>query len=264
MANSRVQTIEAVITCFDYSDFLVETLPHNINHFEHVVVVTSFEDLETQKFCRENSIHCVPTDIHKHDDNPFCKGRAIDMGLSYLSGHDWIVHMDADVYLPPLTRQQIDSAMPNNECIYGIDRVDCRSYEAWRKYIERPAADMFQKKHHCLLVPPPFPLGARLILSQHGGYVPIGFFQLWHGRHKRHYPLCHGSAEHSDALHSLQWPMDNRRLLEEVICVHLDSSERPEDMGANWSGRTTPQWGNWDPFHMRRHKHGEHQHYYCK
>lgn len=265
MANSRVKTIEAVITCFDYSDFLVETLPHNMNHFEHVVVVTSFEDKETQQFCREHSIHCVQTDVHNYDGATFSKGRAVDYGLSFLNGSDWLVHMDADVYLPPKARQEIDASMPDPECIYGIDRVNCNSYEDWQKYISQPAAGVIQKKHHCLVTPPlHFPLGARLSLSEHAGYIPIGFFQMWHGKHKRRYPLCHGTAERSDVLHALQWPTNNRRLMPEVVCIHLDTSENPLQMGANWNGRKTPQFGHWNPFGIR---HGHHHHHepkpYC-
>ena len=97
---------------------------------------------------------------------------------------------------------------------------------------------LLQHRHHCLLTPPPFPIGSRLVLREQGGYVPIGFFQLWHGRR---YPVRQGNAEHTDVLHALQWPRDKRRLLEEVFAVHLES-ERSK-MGANWSGRKTVPFG---------------------
>lgn len=252
MANSRVKTIEAVITCFDYSDFLVETLPHNINHFEHVVVVTSFEDIETQTFCREHSIHCIPTDVHKYDDAEFAKARAVDLGLAFLTGTDWLVHMDADIWLPPLARQAIDDSMPDKDCIYGIDRFNCNSYEAWKKYVTKQPQHHFQKRHHCLLDPPPFPMGARLVLKEYKGYVPIGYFQMWHAKHRRRYPLNHGTAERTDVLHALQWPSNNRHLLEELYCIHLTTSSDPTKMGDNWNGRKTAQFGYYDPYRFRR------------
>jgi hypothetical protein len=86
-------------------------------------------------------------------------------------------------------------------------------------------------------------MGARISLRQYGGYVPIGFFQMWNGGSlpERRYPLNQGSAEHGDLLHAIQWPASKRRILPEIIAVHLESE--PSRMGANWKGRATPRFG---------------------
>ena len=39
--------LEAVIVCRDYADFLGQTLPHNLAHFDRIVVVTSPRERRT-------------------------------------------------------------------------------------------------------------------------------------------------------------------------------------------------------------------------
>ena len=245
-----VRRIEAVTVCVNYADFLAETLPHNLRQFDHYVVVTRADDEGTQRLCRQLGVECRVTDLMHHDGDSFAKARAIDYGLAYLRRDDWVVHLDADVWLPPMTRQWIDWAQPDPQCIYGIDRCNCTSWAAWRGFIDRPMAQHHQHAHGCLTLPPfdvandrPFHMGARISLRQYGGYVPIGFFQMWNaGRFPdRRYPLNQGSAEHTDVLHAIQWPASQRRILPEIIAVHLESE--PSPMGANWKGRATPRFG---------------------
>jgi hypothetical protein len=51
-----------------------------------------------------------------------------------------------------------------------------------------------------------------------GGYVPIGFFQLWNARSRRLiYPEHHATAARSDMLFSLQWARQQRQLLPEIV-----------------------------------------------
>ncbi len=232
--------IEAVTVSVGYGDFLRETLPHNLAIFDRLLVVTSFEDRETQNLCRRLSVECHPTDVMYAHGDRFNKGRAIDYGLGFLVRHNWLVHLDADIFLPPTTRRWIEAANPDPQCIYGIDRVNCIGYAAWRKFCD-DHLNRHQHRHHCIVEPPPFPLGSRISLAEHGGYIPIGFFQMWHGQHGRRYPLAQGDAEHTDVLHALQWPTANRRLLPEVIAVHLESE--PSGMGTNWRGRRSRRFG---------------------
>jgi len=233
-----LRRFEAVTVCVNYADFLAETLPDNLQHFDHMVVVTSHADKATQDLCAHLGVECHPTDV-MYGEGTFAKGRAVDFGLAFLRKDEWLIHLDADIWLPPRTRGWLQTATLDPECIYGIDRANCTGYEAWCKFRDRPRRDSVRAQHirHWLVVPPPFPLGARLALPDHAGYVPIGFFQLWHAKHDRRYPLQHTSAERSDVLHPLQWPKANRRLLPEIIAVHLASEGGP--MGANWHGRKT-------------------------
>jgi hypothetical protein len=263
--------LEAVTVCVDYADFLAETLPHNVRHFDDYVVVTRQDDRATQQLCRELGVECRVTDLMHFEGDAFAKARAIDYGLAYLRRDDWVVHLDADIWLPPMTRQWIDWAQPDPDCIYGIDRMNCVGYDAWQKFIDQPMKRQHQHTHHCLTHPPfdvahglPFPMGSRISLRQYGGFVPIGFFQMWHGgRHPdRRYPLRQGSAEHTDVLHALQWPAAKRRMLPEIIAVHLESEKGT--MGANWKGRSTKPFGpdrDHHHHHGHDHRHEHHRHH---
>jgi len=186
-----------------------------------------------------------------HDGQTFAKGRAIDYGIQFLSGNDWIVHLDADIWLPPMARQWIDWSLPEKDCIYGIDRFNCVGWEAWRKFIALGPGHHHQVQNinHGLLIPPPFPAGSRISQRDAGGYIPIGFFQMWHGSRRARYPLYHGGANRSDVLFALQWPLGKRQLLEEIYAVHVDS-DAPR-MGKNWWGRVSGQFGPVDPFKSR-------------
>jgi hypothetical protein len=268
-----IKRLEAVIVCKDYSDFLAETLPWNIRQFDRIVVVTSPDDVETQQLCAHLSVECRTTNLfdHEKDDeaamcdtigvkkdhrpgrNNFCKSRGIDLGLAYLNRDDWIVHLDADIWLPPMFRNWFTWMQPEKDCIYGMDRFNCIGYEPWQDFLSKNPRDASFHQHirHCLVIPPPFQPGARISIKEYGGYVPIGFFQAWHGSTNRRYPHSHGSAEHTDVLHSLQWPKNKRRKMAEAYCVHLES-KNSGPMGRNWNGRTSEQFGPYDPFGIRK------------
>ena len=250
--------IEAVTVCVNYADFLAETLPWNMQHFSKIVVVTSFDDKETLELCRKLSVECRPTDVMYMDGDKFNKGRAVDFGIGYLRGTDWMCHIDADTWLPPMTRNHLEKAHLDPEFIYGIDRCLCPDYDAWKSFISGSPAH--QHDYNCRVKMPPFPIADRISLIEHSGYIPIGYFQLWHGKHNRRYPLHHHTAERSDVLFPLQWPSKNRAIIGEVVGIHLESEL--SELGANWSGRTTKR--------FERHHHetpaqeaAEHKHY-CK
>ena len=230
--------IEAVIVCVNYADFLAETLPHNLPHFDRTLVITAPHDLETQELCRKLSTPYYATNIFYKNGERFNKARGIDFGLGYLRDNEWVVHLDADTYLPPMTRRWLESRPLDRESIYGIDRVDCVGYEPWKTYLVN--RDM-QHDYMCRVHVPPFPMLDRIAIRDYGGYVPIGYFQMWHGSLGRRYPIARGDAEHSDVLHAIQWDEGRRHLIPEIIGIHLQSQR--SSLGANWKGRTTKRFG---------------------
>jgi hypothetical protein len=236
--------IEAVTVCSNYADFLAETVDSVLAVVDDWVVVTTPGDEATKRLCKRRGLRCLPTEVFARDGGGFNKARGINYGLSHLSGSDWILHIDADVWLPPGTRHHLLHAELDRANIYGIDRLNCVGYEAWRAFLLQHRVEP-QYEWSCLVKPlsvPKLPLGARIAHRDYGGYCPLGFFQLWHGSAGKSYPITYrGDAEHTDVLHALQWPRPRRALLPEVLAVHLESEPAP--MGANWKGRSTKPFG---------------------
>lgn len=240
--------LSAVIICVDYSDFLAHTLPLNRSQFDSIVVVTSTADVYTQQLCTHYRVRCVQTDVFfKNNVGPrgFNKGAGINEGLAVIDQSDWLVHMDADIVLPFRTRDILESLPLDPRCIYGVDRMMCKSHEDWMRFIVNPE---LQHTDDIYVTANAFPLGSRIArLRGHPpndlGYVPIGFFQLWHpGQSGIHvYPDQHTNAGRSDMLFACQWGRPRRHLIPEIVAIHLESGEN--EQGANWNGRKSSCFG---------------------
>jgi hypothetical protein len=228
--------MEAVVVCDKYADFLVHTLPHNKFLFDRIVVVTSFEDKATQRVCEFHHVECIRTDELLSRKGEFHKGKGINAGLEALSLRGWAVHLDADIYLPPQTRLLLQAADLDPAFIYGIDRFNVRGFEAWAEFQGVP-----RLQHECetYIHLGAFPMGTRVMHRHAGGYVPIGFFQLWNPGVSgvRGYVAGHADAGRGDTLFAQQWPRSRRGFIPEIVGYHLESVDASN--AANWSGRTT-------------------------
>jgi hypothetical protein len=229
--------LEAVIVCINYSDFLEVTLSANKKFFDRIVVVTSIEDTETEKVCKSNDVLCIKTDsFYKNGSKVANKAEGINEGLKALDKDGWVIQLDADIWLPPLTRTILEKYPLQDDCIYGIDRLMCNSFEKWEMFmwnnVKKPIHSewIFLHMHY-------FPIGGRVVQYHGEGYMPIGFFQLWNpsGSKIDSYPVIDVGFDRTDVLHLKQFPRDKRRFIPEFICIHL-SSEEPF-MGQNWYGR---------------------------
>ena len=233
--------IEAVTVCVNYSDFLAHTLPHTKQHFDRIVIVTDTKDEATRRVCEFYNVMCVQTDVFYENGNKINKGRGINEGLKHLDMDGWVVHLDADIYLPPLTRSILEKIELDKETIYGIDRMMCPSYEAWMKFMDNP------KPLHegwIYVHTGAFPIGVRIAEYKGNGYEPIGFFQLWNPKASGvlEYPNEHGEVDRSDVMFAKKFRRSKRQLLPEIISIHIDSEELPA-MGKNWAGRKTKKFG---------------------
>jgi len=237
--------VEAVTVCIGYADFLAETMRGNRPLLDDLVVITSPDDHATRGLCKEQSIRHVLSDEHKRD-GPFNKARLIQRALDQIGCQDWILHLDADIVLPRMFREYLEWAHLDERCVYGADRCNVTSWEAWRAI--RDGGGWHNHRYESVhRFEPGSAVGGRHVPSMHG-YVPIGFFQLFHGSamidrgyHLRQYPLRHGNAARTDVQFALQWDRRYRQLLPEVIVLHLESG--PAKQGANWEGRTTAPFG---------------------
>lgn len=240
--------------CVGYGDILAHTLAENLVHLDHMVVITSPDDKETQNVCRKHSIQYVMTNDHQRHGTPnsevfggkmFNKARLIRRGFDQISAKDWVLHLDADAVLPRDFRRLINLAHLDPENIYGSDRQDVYSFEDWQrlKSYNGPWSNWSNENAHWFH--PKFRTASRWVSAIHG-YVPIGFFQLFHGTamidggyHVRIYPISHQNAARSDVQFALQWDREQRQVIPELVCLHLGSEKA--EMGRNWNGRKTPR-----------------------
>lgn len=231
--------IEAVVTCVHYADFLPHTLMLNLRQFDRLLVVTSPEDKATPKVCAYFGVECHITDAFQSRWGRFSKGAGINEGLAKLDRDGWVCHLDADIALPPNSRQCLDRADLDPTFLYGIDRVECKSYESWARFIGAPEPNVAGNGFMIHTTHSPFQLATRVAFGHEGGYIPIGFFQLWNptGSGISRYPEGHSDAGREDSHFAIQWPRNRRGFLPEVTAYHLESEMAP--MCINWQERKT-------------------------
>ena len=239
--------IEAVTFCVNYARELNTVAPNNLPFFEKWVIATEARDEETRYVCRQHGLQCLISEDHHWNGDGLNKGRMVDRALQHMSAGLWRLHIDADICLPAKFRRVIDQAHLYECNIYGADRVMVRSQEQWQKLLASGWLHGRTQGPNSVEVPNGFGIGPRWS-SHESGYVPIGFFQLWHGSQDewhgvrtKPYPHSHGSACRSDVQHALQWDRRNRVMIPELYVVHLESEATQN--GANWDGRTTKPFG---------------------
>jgi hypothetical protein len=238
-----MKKLECVIVCINYTDFLAHTLPFNKKHFNKMVVVTDTKDIETKKLCEKWNVTCISSDdMYVNDATVPNKGIAINIGLKHIDCNDWVVIMDADIWLPDETRTILNKNNLDESKLYGIDRLMCNSYEEWINFIYSTKSIyegwIYQ---HCDF----FKIGTRLIQYHGDLYWPIGFFQLWNANKTniKTYPIANAlpGYDRVDVQMLKLFPTEKRELLASLICIHLASEDHKQ--GQNWKGRGTKQFG---------------------
>jgi hypothetical protein len=228
--------LECVVVCVDYGDFLRCTLSNNKHLFDRMVVVTSPKDTETQKLCEFYHVECVKSS--RMVEKGFNKGIGINEGLARLDKDAWLIHLDADIWLPPQTRILLEQAQLDKSMIYGMDRFNVIGYNQWEKFLRKPLLQ-HEAGSYIHINNNPFDVGTRFMQAHMDGYVPIGFFQMWNPKVSGvfKYPENKTGAGNSDVLFSWQWPRAKRSFIPEVIGYHLESIDA--GFGTNWLGRKT-------------------------
>jgi hypothetical protein len=239
--------IEAVTVCVGYADFLAQTAKWNAGLFDHWTIITEPRDHDTREVCRRFNLRTLMSEDGKLSGD-FAKGRMIERALQHTAAEGWRLHLDADIALPHCFRQRLLAAQLQKDTIYGVDRVMLKSYPAWVKLQASGYLQGGQFDYHCRTnIPEGSVLGTRWCHPQQG-YVPIGYFQLWHssedewrGVRVKPYPSNHGNACRTDVQFALQWDRHKRQVIPELFGVHLESEPSPR--GANWNGRTSAPFG---------------------
>lgn len=241
-ANTMKLKVEAITVCINYADFLKEVLSNKM-HFDKWIIVTDLQDTATQNLCAKHNIECIATDIFYRDCPAGTrlpnKALGINEGLKKLSLDGWVLQLDADIWLPPHTRQILEglfhSGTLDSKKIYGIDRFMCNTYQQWEKFLYEETRPIHDKWY--LINMDHFPIGHRLVNYGSEGYLPIGFFQLWNpaGAGVRAYPELISGYDRTDVLHAKQFNRLQRSFLPELMCIHLQSETGT--LGQNWNGR---------------------------
>jgi glycosyltransferase involved in cell wall biosynthesis len=224
--------LEAVTTCVGFDDLLDHAITRNFPHLDTLIVVTTHQDRATQAVARKHGAICVQTDLFGKNGRCFNKGAAINAGLDYFQYHGWRLHLDADIILPDNFRRLLfNHTHLEEDCIYGCDRMDV--VLGGRSVRDIPF-DLPQHTRGCLLGPQHGTFSHRYVHTLRG-YVPIGYFQLWHARAQKPYPYSLGTAQHDDVMFGALWPHSRRRLLPSAVCYHICA--RPPRIGENWEGK---------------------------
>ena len=72
----------------------------------------------------------------------FSLGAAIGAGLRDLRLRDWVLVVDADIILPAHTRETLERLALHGYSLYGIDRVHCRGWHTWNRFLKTPRSMM--------------------------------------------------------------------------------------------------------------------------
>lgn len=238
--------IEAVTVCVGCDDFLEAVAAVNVPLFDRWLIVTTPTDDKTREVCRRRNLECLMTEDGRRGGG-FKKGRMVERGLQHLSADGWRLHIDSDIALPHRFKSLLNAAELDEGFIYGIDRVMVRNWGEWQEVLRSGYLSGGQHEYYSVIFPWKLPMGARWAAPS-TGWVPIGFFQLWHssqdlwrGQRVKPYPMLHNDACRTDVQHALQWDRCKRALLPEVVGVHLASEDAKN--GVNWDGRRTKRFG---------------------
>lgn len=233
--------LEALTIAVNYDDLFVHVAKENHIYFDKWVVVTDTKDTKITEVCSKYpNITLIKTDVFYSNNAKFRKYAGINEGLKHISKDAWVLFLDADIVLSNYTRRVLENIPLDKTKIYGIDRVNCKSYEDW----------VFYKRYknviydNWLLNPASFELGSRIIhiygeqedRGKFTGYKPLGFFQLAHRSSFNHYPEGSIDASHGDIQFVKDYfpRRDKRELIPEILGIHLSTEL---NVGLNWEGR---------------------------
>jgi hypothetical protein len=218
--------LEAVVVCVKFNSWLAWTLPVNRQFFDKLVVVTSTKDTKTQLLCHYWQVPCIPVDIT--EDFPFNKGRMINEGLKTLDGDGWVLQLDADIMLPPKFRNIMNELDLDQNGLYGADRLMVKDMKEWLDFWLEP-----ELIHECntYLHLTSFPVGSRIVKLDSGGWLPNGYFHLWHqGTKKLSYPTTKEGASLDFAK---GFERKQRHMLAEIAVLHLGDKVNHADIQWN-------------------------------
>lgn len=235
--------LTAVTVSVNYSDFLIHTIEANKKLLDRWIIVTDFKDHKTKKLCEEYDLECLQTNIF-YEKGIFNKYAGINKALEWIED-GWVLFLDSDIVLMNEITRVLDQLHLNEQCIYGVDRLNVDGYDNWTRF--KNSSGLL--KENWLLHSAGLPIGARLVHlygihgenGKFGGYNPLGFFQLAHRSQFKRYPDETLGADHCDLVFAKQWHRSYRCLIPEMYVLHLES--KGAGKAINWLGRKSAYFG---------------------
>lgn len=203
--------MKGIVTSVDHDDLLSVTLPRNMRHLTHCIVVTSPGDLKTQAVAAAvPGVRCFVTDAFTRNGASFNKGAALEAGFDALGRDGFILVWDADILLP----DSVPWGAANPAKLYGAKRRLLNDPAGWETVDWK-------------LLP----------LSAETGWP--GYFQLFHGanpriRERPWYGVDSPHAGGGDGYFQSRFPVEEKDFLP-IEVLHLG----PRDQ--NWFGRVSPR-----------------------
>lgn len=232
--------LTAISICVNYSDYFCWTALANRSLFNRWIVVTDTKDYKTKQICSYYGIECIQTDIF-YEDGGFGKFKGINVGLEKAGKNKQILFLDCDIVLPPITKRVLDNIKIDKDCLYGIDRLNLKSFEKWIQFCNYPNLII----DNWLMTSANGEFGSRINHyygqqgdnGKFGGWSPLGFFQLAHSSFFKSYPDNCIGADRCDMEFAKKYPREQRVHIPEIMGLHLESEGA--NWGANWFGRTS-------------------------
>jgi hypothetical protein len=214
--------IDAVIVSVDYNDFLSITL-EKITSMMNVTVVTSSNDIICQSICEKYGANCIVTDRMYENGNVFNKGKAINEGLKSIKNPDWILILDADIYLKDDMLSVIKKSNADINSLLICKRLIIKNEEDFIKW--KNGEDLGR-------------------IERAKGF---GYFQLFNARSNSNRKFFY-SEKFEDASFSDIEFRDRFKVKEELntYVVHLGETNQ------NWSGRITEKFVEEDLFDINK------------
>jgi len=205
--------MKAIICCVEYDDFLTITLKRNIDLFDKVLVVTSFEDVATQDLVASYYPKCQLhiTDAFYNNDALFNKGAAMEEGFDILGRDGWIAILDADIILPKDFKKYYEQLyfpflyVPYRKMLY--DPTNYHDALDWNELGDKLE---YEFAGYCQIF---------------NGYDPVLEQRPWYSDEFTHAGGC-------DSLFQAKWSI-GRRIRPDWRVLHLGPADR------NWCGRCT-------------------------
>jgi hypothetical protein len=218
--DKQQSNISLLLTCVNYSDYLEETINYNTNIFDNIYVITTPEDILTQKICSlYNNITIYKTSIFTKHASSFNKGAALNEGLKLMPKNQWILVGDSDCIYPECIKKEIKNLDKNK--LYSYPRHNVKN----KKHLQ----DIF-----CHSYPP-------ILLKNKNVKTILGYCQIFHSssfffNKNPHYSTRYKNASRSDIAFSSKWPRQQKQVLNCGYVLHLGET------GINWSGRKSGKW----------------------